>query len=254
MPDRKLPAPAALISLILGLVLAFAPGEVHAQDEEPPLRLQLIRTFGYGGFGQIQGRFSMRVAPVDGLERVLFLLDNEVVFEDGEAPFEFRFHTDNFDPGVHSLTALGYTAGGEELRANAHTREFLSSEAAGSAVSRFIVPLIVGVGVLALVSALLPLILGGRTAHRPGQYGLAGGAVCPRCAKPFSRHVLAPNLLVGKLERCPHCKKWSLVRRATPAELEAAEAFLAEDSLGQPPVVEDEEEKLRRMIDDSRYE
>ncbi|MEK6221558.1 MAG: hypothetical protein N2D54_04870 [Chloroflexota bacterium] len=33
-----------------------------------------------------------------------------------------------------------------------------------------------------------------------GIYSAAGGAVCPRCQLPYSRHLLSPNLLVGKLE------------------------------------------------------
>jgi hypothetical protein len=37
---------------------------------------------------------------------------------------------------------------------------------------------------------------------------------------PFSRSVLAPNMLVGKLERCPHCRKWAIVGRAGSADLE----------------------------------
>ncbi len=241
-------------ALLFAAVLLWMPAAVLAQEGEGALQLRLIRTFGYGGIGQIQGLFNMRVEPVEGLERVEFLFDNQVVFEDSEAPFEFRFHTDDFEPGAHTLSAVGHTAVDGVLTSNSYRREFLTAETAISAVTRFIVPVLAGVAVLALVSALIPLLLGGRAVHRPGQYGLAGGAVCPRCARPFSRRFLSPNLLAGKLERCPHCKKWSIVRRATPAELEAAEVLLAQDSRGQAPSQEDEDEKLRRMLEDSRYE
>lgn len=57
-------------------------------------------------------------------------------------------------------------------------------------------------------------------------YGLLGAAVCRRCGKPFGRRWWAPNVLVGKLQRCPHCGAWSIVRRATPEELARAESFL----------------------------
>ena len=39
----------------------------------------------------------------------------------------------------------------------------------------------------------------------PGQDGVAGGAICPRCELPYSRKTFSPNLLIGRLERCPHC-------------------------------------------------
>jgi hypothetical protein len=61
-------------------------------------------------------------------------------------------------------------------------------------------------------------------------------------------------MLVGRLERCPHCGKWSMVRRATPQELEAAENRLAEDEGRGALVVDDEKERVRRMIDESRFE
>ena len=61
--------------------------------------------------------------------------------------------------------------------------------------------------------------------------------------------------MVGKLERCPHCGKWSIARRAMPAELAAAEErLMADNQAGQMAAGESEEEKLRRMLDDSRYE
>ena len=69
------------------------------------------------------------------------------------------------------------------------------------------------------------------------------------------RHALAPNLLVGKLERCPHCGKWAIVPRAAPADLVAAEARLrADNQEGVMQVEESEEEKLKRELEESRFE
>jgi hypothetical protein len=60
-------------------------------------------------------------------------------------------------------------------------------------------------------------------------------------------------LLVGKLQRCPHCGKWAIVRRASPPELEAAEARWSQESTGTIET-QSEEERLRGMIDESRFE
>jgi hypothetical protein len=65
--------------------------------------------------------------------------------------------------------------------------------------------------------------------------------------------MLSPNLLVGKLERCPHCGKWALLPRASAEALRLAEErYAAEDEGTIQPL--SEEEKLRRMIEDSRFE
>ena len=83
---------------------------------------------------------------------------------------------------------------------------------------------------------------------------MAGGAICPRCQRPFARGVLSPNLLVGKLERCPFCGKWSVLAARPLAELRAAEAAeLASAEGGARPDAADEEERLRREIEESRY-
>ena len=82
---------------------------------------------------------------------------------------------------------------------------------------------------------------------------MAGGAICPRCTFPYTRHMFAPNMLVGKLERCPHCGKWAIVPQANAAALQAAEERLAAEGEDQIETVS-EEEKLRRMIEDSRFD
>lgn len=88
-----------------------------------------------------------------------------------------------------------------------------------------------------------------------GQYSLAGGAVCPRCSFPYSRKTFSPNLLVGKLERCPHCGKIAVVRRASPVNLDAAEARLAGQSQEDAPQPEESQaDSLRRQLDESRFE
>jgi hypothetical protein len=64
---------------------------------------------------------------------------------------------------------------------------------------------------------------------------------------------LSPNLIVGKLVRCPHCGKWGILPRASSAELEAAEARLAQENQGTLEAPH-EEQRLRRMLDESRFE
>ena len=89
----------------------------------------------------------------------------------------------------------------------------------------------------------------------PRNYGYHGGAICPKCDRPFSRHIYGLNLGTHKYDRCPYCGKWSLVRRASKGELDAAEAAEIEASQAGAFTPEvSEEDQLRKQLDDSRYE
>ena len=114
-------------------------------------------------------------------------------------------------------------------------------------------PILIIVGIATLVGALAPAIIGRGKEFKPGNYGAAGGAVCSRCTFPYSRQVFAPNLLVGKLQRCPHCGKWAVVPRASRSELEAAEARWAREGTSSVEAPS-QEEQMRQLLDDSRYE
>jgi hypothetical protein len=242
-----------LVVLLLSLALAST---ALAQDETPELEIRLNRDFGYGGFGNdIQGTFSIRVSgPVD-LTQVEFYIDEILLGTDKEAPFRIQFNTDNFDPGTRRIYAIGTLADGTELRTKELVQDFLSSDSAMGRTTSLLVPiLVITVGAM-LVSALIPMLTGKRGKQRPiGEYSAAGGTVCPRCGFPFSRRVLSPNIVMGKLERCPHCGKISIRPRAGYAELSAAEERLRQAQDETTSVEVDPDEALRRALDDSQFE
>ncbi len=107
--------------------------------------------------------------------------------------------------------------------------------------------------VLVVVIRRLLLLSGGKQTASASEYGAAGAAICPGCKRAFARNFLSPNLVMGKLCRCPHCGKWSIVQRATAAELATAEAADRAASEPAAPALS-EEERLRRQIDASKYE
>jgi hypothetical protein len=240
--------------LLLALLLLPVPG--LAQEGDETLELTIRRDFGYGGGTRIQGRFSMRVSGPDDLTRVEFLIDDQVVFSESEPPYRYNFSTGEFPAGVHTLSAIGYRQDGSTLQSRTWTFEFLTAEQARADIVKIVVPLVGVVVLFMLIGVLTPFLLGRRKrGFRPGGYGTAGGAVCTRCGLPFSRHVLSPNILLGKLERCPHCGKWMIASAASRAELEAAEERLKSDSQrGRLQPEEDEREKLERMLDESRFD
>ncbi len=107
----------------------MTPGRAAAQQEGQPLRLGLIRNFGYGGLHRIQSSFTLRVEdPPAGLLKVNFYLDEELLMLDSEAPFQVKFSTGEFPDGEHHLSARGIMEDGSEVGSNTSTRTFLSSE------------------------------------------------------------------------------------------------------------------------------
>ena len=245
-----------MLALFIVLALLF-PTPALAQNETPSITLSLNRDFGYGGFGgDIQGTFSMKVSGPDNLMEVQFYIDDLLIGTDAEAPFQIQFHTDNYEPGIHTLSAVGILPDGSQIQSNQYVREFLSNDEAMKITLDVLIPLLAIVIGISVIGVVAPMLLGRRGKQYPiGEYSAAGGAVCPRCTLPYSRHVLSMNLFIGKLERCPHCGKLAIVRRATPDELAAAEERLRADrEKGVKDISKEEDESLRRALEDSRFD
>jgi len=236
---------------------------VLAQEEE--LRISVSKQFGYNMGSQIQGTFKIRVRGPEDLAAVTFLLDGEPLGEATSAPFELSFKTDGYVPGWHEIAAVGTTTGGQTLKTRPLSFQFVSAETAGEGLVKLIVPVFVLVVVAILATGVLPMLTGRKhssgydpTSYTPGEprsYGIFGGVVCPKCGRSFGMHWWGFNIsFVGKYDRCPHCGKWSLVRRASREALMAAEAVeYAENTASSPLTASNTEEKLREQLDDSRF-
>ena len=102
-----------VLIFLLAILILLLPTETLAQESQPSLQLGLKRDFGYGGLGKIQGRFTLKINdPPDQLETVEFYLDDELISTSQELPYEFKFHTSNFQDGEHVLSAVGYLRDG----------------------------------------------------------------------------------------------------------------------------------------------
>jgi hypothetical protein len=227
-----------------------------AQEEIPELDIRLTRDWGYGGFGgDIQGLFSIKVSGPDDLAEVQFYIDETLLGTENEAPYKIQFNTDDFDPGLRKIYAVGTLSDGTELYSEEITAEFLSKENAGDLTMKLVVP-ILGFTVLAMViAAVIPMLTGKKGGDvKIGEYGAAGGAICPRCEFPFSRHWLSPNMVIGKLVRCPHCGKWSIRPAASRDALSAAEQRYLASQEESSEVEVDPDQGLKSALEDSRFE
>lgn len=241
--------------VIIGLIFGAATAVAQTEDE---LTLSLSRDFGAGLANGIQGTFSYRVSGPDNLATVSFYMDDQLVGQDSEAPFRLQFKTDDYAVGVHTLYAIGVTQDGRELTSNTLSRNFLSRSEANRSMVTIVVPILL----ISLGGIVLSMWIANRSAKASGGAlgnvnGPFGGTICPKCGKPFARHIWGINLVTGKYDRCPHCGKWSLVRAMHPDVLNAAVAALQEAEAAQNPSQPgdlDDEERRRKRLDDSRFD
>lgn len=241
------------------ILLVLFPVAALAQEDQPELTISLRRDFGYGGFGiDIQGLFTIRTTGPDNLEKVSFYLDDQLMAEVSQAPFNYQFRTDDYGLGQHTISAVGITSDGTTLRSNQVPVRFVAPEVGrNTTVTLVLIVLGLVAGAMLISGLVTTLTRRGRkeTGTVPVSYGALGGVVCSHCYKPYSRHWWGINLIAGKLDRCPHCGKWSLTRRATPDELRLAEEIIRQQEI--PEEIEkspDEREKdYQRELDESKY-
>ena len=247
------------VFLVLLAILGFVtPAGAQVVEE---LELSVSRDFGSSdGTGDIQGTFSMKVTGPSNLVQVRFYIDNTVIAEDTEPPFKVQFVTDDYAPGKHTMHAIGYTSDGRELRTREMTFNYMTAEESWQRGLKIVLPILVLVLVWKLLSTGVPSLSRGRKKGEllpPGEknYGVIGGTICPRCASPFALNFFSPNLLVGKLVRCPNCGKWFIGRRASNDDLLIAEEAAWRQAHGATRVSEmKDEEKIRKELDDSKYQ
>lgn len=192
--------------------------------------VRLNRDFGYGAGSNIRGTFSIHlVGEEDRVDSVTFLIDGKILAIVDEVPFSFQFHTDDYGFGVHNLSAEVMLKDGNIQTTQAVAYQFISPQEERKGLTT----ILAGVGGAVALALLVYLFVQGWLTRgkpkeralpgAPRQYGLLGGTICPKCGRPFPRHVWGMNLVVGRLDRCENCGRWVMTARATPAELQAAE-------------------------------
>lgn len=250
-----------IIPLIFITILITACG-AKSQIQDMP-EVHLSRNFGYSSLGrsEIQGNFTIAFNGPKAVTRVVFLIDGKPMApDDTEFPFTLKFDTGTYGLGEHTLSAIGYSEDGLEYRGNDIQVKFVTAGQGLQVGLKIALPIL---GLLVLVTIVgigFPFFLtrGRKQDLAPGtprNYGIRGGAICPRCKRPYASHLFSLNLFFHRLDRCPYCGKWAIVRIRTLKELRAAEDAELERAShsGQLPPVSQEDE-LRKKLNDSRYQ
>ncbi len=198
--------------------------------------------------------------PPDNLSRVTFYIDATPIGQVNTPPFSLQFNTGSYSLGAHTLTAIGYTTSEAELTSNTIQVQFVPASASTQFILKIVLPIFGLIVIILGVFVAIPLVTGkGKLINlplgAPRNYGVGGGAICPKCARPFPLRLWWINVGFSKIDRCPFCGKWSLVHRASPEELQKAEqAELSQAQSGSAVAGESEEDRLKKDLDESRYQ
>jgi hypothetical protein len=248
----------AVALFLVAMALLLPAGAALAQNTD--FRLNLQRDFGFGNGSSIRGLFTVDVVGTEPIQMVTYLLDNQVMAEVKQAPFHYQFDTGKYPEGWHEISAVVLTKDGRKVTTPTRRFQFVSAAEESSTMSKIILPLlgftflamVIGMGMSVLSMRRRPkstLPLGARR-----NYGISGGAVCPNCKRPFALHWWGMNLFTGKYDRCDFCGRTGIFKRASREELAAAEvAELKQAQPDQPIREKSEDEKLKEMLDDSRF-
>ena len=243
----------ALSVFYLVMILCLSTIPVFAQGD---LKLTVRRMFGLNLGSQVRSYLTLIASGPANLQSVAFLIDGQLMQEDTASPYEYTFHTDQYAPGWHELSAQGKTSAGSTLPSNVARNQFLSP-AEGNAILFPIagVVMILGIGKAAAHFSSVRAVRQPVPLGTPRNYGASGGTVCPRCGRPFPFHRRAINLPAGRLDICEHCGRWGIYRRRPLEELFCAEVKEGiSANLDHPARGIDPAAKRRRELEASRFE
>lgn len=251
---------SSFVLVVLMLVLICSPA--LAQTPEAPIyRLNLHRDFGYGNGADVRGLFTLSIVGPDDLESVSYYINGELMSAVNSSPFTFQFNTSQFDFGPCDLTAEITNLEGEVFTTPARKMNFVSAEQEAAGMKNITLPFIfLFIGIILIVGIVQFAVMRKRNPNgvplgTQRNYGYAGGSICRHCGRPTPRHIWGFNIAIGKFDRCENCGKWSVMQAAPYDVLRAAEIAEKTNESNQPDFNhKSDEEKLRDLVDKSKYE
>jgi hypothetical protein len=183
MPRRK-----AVISTVLLLLLVALPICIAVE-------LRINRDNGTQIGDKIKGKFSARLRDTEGIEKVEFYLDGELVLTDEEEPFRWDFRTSDYPDGVHTIKAIAYLSDGGTVEVE-DSREFTTDF--GQWWTLFIWGTILFVAGLSLFA----IWVTNRERKQP-----QGKTRCPQCDTVFDRQWSPMHMGDALRNTCPTCAK-----------------------------------------------
>jgi len=242
------------------LLLAFAMPAAGQSDAEYLLKVSKVIGTNLGS--QINGTFKLGIdGDMSVVKSVEYRIDGMAIGTASADPFTLVFKTTDYPAGGRALTAVVKKNDGSSFETPARNFTFITSEDAGEVLNKVLLPILgITFGVLAVMMLMQFVLFRNRPLAQlepgaPRNYGFKGGAICKNCGRPFALHMWSINLLpTVRYDRCDYCGKWGVQRSASMAALRMAEQLELAKSKPEVPVAEKtEEEKLKEMLDQSKY-
>jgi hypothetical protein len=243
------------------LTVSLLAGSFNLAQAQAGYSIHVNRDFGFGNGSQIRGTFSLSlVGDEANVASVEYQIDGQKLAIASQAPFKVQFNTNSYPSAVHELGAVVTLKDGSTVTTETYRYQFVSAAEESAAMQNILIPLLAVVfGLIVLMLGIQLLAARGKPAGGPEpgtqrSYGFAGGSICPKCKRPTPLHPMGFNIGLGKFDRCENCGKWSVMRRYPMDQLRAAEiAEMSSERVSIAAGEKSEEEKLREMLDESRY-
>jgi NADH:ubiquinone oxidoreductase subunit 3 (subunit A) len=79
----------------------------------PTLKLSFYKNNGYSLGNDMQGQWTINTEVSSDVIHVEFYIDDQLQFNDTQAPFSWPFNTEDYELGLHTLKVLAYDSAGE---------------------------------------------------------------------------------------------------------------------------------------------
>jgi len=194
MPNKKSVICTVLLLLLVALPICIA------------VELRINRDNGTQIGERIKGKFSARIRDAEGIVKVEFYLDGELVLSDEEDPFRWDFHTSDYPDGVHTIKAIAYFSDGGTTEL-AVAREFTTNF--GQWWTLFIWGTILFVAGLSLFA----IWVTNRERKQP-----QGKTRCPQCGTVFDRQWSPMHMGDALRNTCPTCARTFWAKKISDEE------------------------------------
>jgi hypothetical protein len=214
------------ISAVSALAIMLALVLMANVSAEPTITLSFNRDNGYSNGADINGLFTARATVSSDVVRVEFYL-NGTLQSNTTSPYSWSFDTTAYPLGTYTIRAVAYDTNGAQTVAE-RTVNFVETPSWISYLPFIIILLVVPIVILSVLSL--------RKRNN--------SSACPKCGNNAPQ-ILPVNLGALHLKRCSNCGK--LYFRGKPYNP-------SENDDSPPPKSPSDEDRLRKDIDNSKYE
>ena len=102
------------LGITLACLLLLTPFVLFTSSATPTLSIEWQKNSGFDLHSGINGEWTINAHPTGNTTTYIeFYLDDKLQSNDTQAPYSWRFNTDDYTEGQHTLRVVAYTSTGE---------------------------------------------------------------------------------------------------------------------------------------------